>query len=953
MSYPRRSLLARWLFVSGPCLLPVAGCLLAQVGPAADALATPQQRSLALERVSRPGPLVIAHRGFSARAPENTLPSFRLALAARADLIELDYHHTRDDVAIVIHDGTLDRTTDATNRWGGKGIAVRQKNAAELADLDAGVWFGTAFAGTRLPTLVEAVETIQSAGCTLIERKAGPADTLVRLLRERDWLKRVVVQSFDWEFVRAAHALAPDLVLGALGPPSHHNGRKLTDPEKELTSGFIDELIEAGATLIVWNRQVSAEAARLVHERGRRLWVYTIDDPDEAARLVALGVDGIITNDPERIRRRLDPEPDELPEVPTGRTVPVPLPDHPGNVFLEGEEVVARWPEGLPPTATHWRLLDGRHRALRTGMLPGGTRSVGSTLPLGRLAIGWYRIEFGTVEQPAQVWTTAAVLARLRAPIPGDSPIALDSAAAWFARDNLAEQRELASLAALAGVNWVRDRLRWRDLQPAPGPLQPAPTTYDTSAEVQRAAGLKVLQTFHDTPAWARETSDPSGQFAGDLRRVYELGRSLAARFRGQVAAWEPWNEANVATFGGHTVDQMCAWQKAAWLGFKAGDPNLIVGWNPTAAVPTPAHTEGVVANEVWPYFDTYNIHTYDWSHAYPDLWAPARDAASGRPLWITEADRGTPHLKQAPWFDQDPRLERLKAEWMAQSYASSLFAGARRHFHFILGHYHEPNGVQFGLLRLDRTPRPAYVALAAIGRCLAGGHVLGRWRPGQDVQVYAFRAQPDGREADVLVLWAEKEVDWDARGTTTADWALPENLRVREVLDHLGRSRGVDLPRPLTSAPVFVLLPPGQALTLPLEPPPALAERRAAAVSPVVFQLSVDRGAVQRVDDLPWSEGYVYRAVPGEALRFALHTYNFALSPVAGQLEVERLPAGWEVTLETNRFQADPLMRTTVAGSLRIPPGAEVTDGWLTLRGQCGEQGRPVIAFRARRVPQ
>jgi hypothetical protein len=171
---------------------------------------------------------------------------------------------------------------------------------------------------------------------------------------------------------------------------------------------------------------------------------------------------------------------------------------------------------------------------------------------------------------------------------------------------------------------------------------------------------------------------------------------------------------ANLAAFGGHTVDQMCAWQKATWLGL--GDPSVLVCWNVTAAVPAPEHTAGVAANGTWPYFDTYNIHTYDWSHSYDDLWAPAREAVAGRPLWITEADRGTRHLGNAPWFDLEPRLERLKAEWIAQSYAGSLFAGARRHFHFILGHYHEPNGVQFGLLRLDLTPRPAYVALAAVG---------------------------------------------------------------------------------------------------------------------------------------------------------------------------------------------------------------------------------------------
>jgi len=82
------------------------------------------------------------------------------------------------------------------------------------------------------------------------------------------------------------------------------------------------------------------------------------------------------------------------------------------------------------------------------------------------------------------------------------------------------------------------------------------------------------------------------GRFAPDLRPVYELGQALAERFRGRVQAWEPWNEANIAVFGGHTVDQMCAWQKAAWLGFKAGDPSVIVaGMSPPRCPPQSTRT--------------------------------------------------------------------------------------------------------------------------------------------------------------------------------------------------------------------------------------------------------------------------------------------------------------------------------------------------------------------------
>lgn len=913
----------------------------------AGAAATePAPASPAAQLIARPGPLVIAHRGFSRQAPENTLPAFRLALAARADLVELDYHHAADGVPVVLHDSTLDRTTDATNRWAATNLPVRLRRVDELASLDAGRWFAPAFAGVRVPTLVEALETIQAGGAALIERKAGDAETLVNLLRARGWLGQVVVQSFDWDFLRAARRLAPDLILGALGPPSTRSGRKLTDEEKVLTPEYLAEIRALGAQLVVWNRQVTAAAAAHARAAGLRVWVYTINDPAEAAALVALGVDGIITDDPAAVRARLHPQPDEAAAAPPTRGIPAPLPEHPGNIFLEGEPVSARLPEGLPADAHRWRLFDDAGRELKRGALEPAALAARSPVALGSLGVGWYRIEFDTPARTNAVWTTAAVLRRLAAPVPGDSPVGLDVAAAWFAYNDRAAQERFANLAALAGVNWVRDRLRWRDLQPEPGPLVARVTTYDTAAEVQHAAGLKVLQVFHDTPPWASEAPDATGRFAPDLRHVHALGRALAARFKGRVAAWEPWNEANIAMFGGHTVDQMCAWQKAAWLGFKAGDPDLIVGWNVTAAVPTPAHTAGVLANETWPYFDTYNIHTYDWSHAYAELWGPAREAVCGRPLWITEADRGAKHNQQAPWFDLDPRLERLKAEWQAQSYACSLFAGARRHFHFILGHYTEPNGVQFGLLRRDLTPRPAYVALAAVGRCLASARVLGRWRPGPEVHVYAFRARPDGVERDVLVAWAEREVDWEARGQTRVAWKPPQPLEVLAVTDYLGRSRPAEWPETLSGAPVFVFLPAGQAATLPLEPPPPLAPTRPGAPSPVVLQLSLPRDAVVRVEDIRWSEGHAYGIRPGATREGTLQVYNFGGEPVRGRVLVESAPAGWGVEVPEPGFDVPPQERQALRVVWRVAAEA-ARDGWVVLRAEGGGAVRPVLAFR------
>lgn len=248
-------------------------------------------------------PLVIGHRGYPQLAPENTLPSFRFALVAGADLVELDYHHSQEGVPIVIHDATLDRTTDAVERWGSAKIEVGSKTVTELRQLDAGKWFQPEFQGLRLPLLTEALNVIQKGGVTLIERKAGDAATCARLLRERDLINRVVVQAFDWAYLRDFHREEPRQILGALGPPAH--AKDLKDEEKELSPRWVDEAAEAGARVVVWNRRVRREAIEHAHQRKLKVWVYTINEPALAEQLLALGVDGIITDNVSLIWRTL------------------------------------------------------------------------------------------------------------------------------------------------------------------------------------------------------------------------------------------------------------------------------------------------------------------------------------------------------------------------------------------------------------------------------------------------------------------------------------------------------------------------------------------------------------------------------------------------------------------------------------------------------------------------
>jgi glycerophosphoryl diester phosphodiesterase len=250
---------------------------------------TPAQKLVLGERV-----LVIAHRGNSCDCPENTLPAFQSAVEVKADLVELDYFHSADRVPVVIHDELLDRTTDAEAIFGKRELEVGKLPLTDLQKLDVGSWFGDKFAGTKLPTLAESLDLIQASSTTLIERKAGDAKTLVRLLEEKKLTEQVVVQAFDWEFVAACRKLSPNLALGALcGKPAS---------EEQIRAAAA-----TGADLIVWNHEkISQEQIELIHTLGKRAWVYTVDEPDRARWLLAAGIDGIITNEPAKMRALRD-----------------------------------------------------------------------------------------------------------------------------------------------------------------------------------------------------------------------------------------------------------------------------------------------------------------------------------------------------------------------------------------------------------------------------------------------------------------------------------------------------------------------------------------------------------------------------------------------------------------------------------------------------------------------
>ncbi len=233
-------------------------------------------------------PLNFAHRGASHDAPQNTLAAFRLALETGADGVELDVQVCRDGEVVVIHDFTVDATTDGQGR-------VKDKPLAELKELDAGSWFDARFAGQRIPTLQEVMVEVGPQLLLNIELKTKGLDSaslaaeVVRLIEDHNLGHRAIVSSFNPLALRQVKRLNPRINTGLLyffDLPGHL-ARSLL-----IFLGHPDALHpEKG---LITRKYVAWAKAR-----GYRVNAWTVDEPAEMERLIALGVDGIITNRPD------------------------------------------------------------------------------------------------------------------------------------------------------------------------------------------------------------------------------------------------------------------------------------------------------------------------------------------------------------------------------------------------------------------------------------------------------------------------------------------------------------------------------------------------------------------------------------------------------------------------------------------------------------------------------
>jgi glycerophosphoryl diester phosphodiesterase len=240
-------------------------------------------------------PPIIGHRGACAYAPENTIESIRTAADMGVKWVELDVMLTRDSVPIIFHDDTLDRTTNGSGN-------VADRDWTDISDLEAGSWFGDSFAGIKIPTLDEALETIIDLGLGLnleikptpgreIETAAVALDVLSRIWDDHDSL---LISSFQHVSLETAMDLAADWNRGLL----------LWHDDMPADWRQLAEYLDV-ASVNISNQLASREFIEDIIDMKKAALVYTINDPVRARELQRWGVDGFFTDAPDLLMESL------------------------------------------------------------------------------------------------------------------------------------------------------------------------------------------------------------------------------------------------------------------------------------------------------------------------------------------------------------------------------------------------------------------------------------------------------------------------------------------------------------------------------------------------------------------------------------------------------------------------------------------------------------------------
>ncbi len=526
----------------------------------------------------------------------------------------------------------------------------------------------------------------------------------------------------------------------------------------------------------------------------------------------------------------------------------------PGSVFLPNEALTFQ----LKPFAavpSKWSLRNWKDEVIRQGEWPAAGKDA---LTLAALPNGYYKLEIASTDADFSGFRSFVVV-----PDPGKRPanpdlyFAMDSAQSWLARQDGRNARQpensfevVSEVARRAGLQMVRERLSWNATETAPGKIDWM--QYKTNATLLADRGVKVSGMYHDAATWAKTNTE---KLPGDLVATYNFAKRLTEDFKGQMTVWEFWNEQDIG-FAPEAAWDYASAMKAAYLGFKAGNPDLPVAIGGYAITSPPYYDDIVMASETGEYFDIFNIHTYHPIHKYPEALKAIREhmkrhGIEDRPIWFTEngsnmegsgrMDSYIPGLKM-----HSPEQEMLLSEFIPKMMINMQSLGVTRDFFFVLPPYNEGGGNKdWGLMRRDFTVKPGYAAFATLVDQLGTAKLEGEVALGEGLRGFLY-GQKDGSKT--LVYWSVSPIDTEGQqpNLTTENrlersFALPKQKGKLKGVDLFGTPIEVDGAKvTATRFPTFLNQVTGLKLSVPFVAP---------KLTPLTAKPGMDKSIVFRTE--------------------------------------------------------------------------------------------------------
>ena len=238
---------------------------------------------------------IIAHRGSSNKAPENTMPAFELALRENADMIELDVLLTKDGVPVIVHDNHL-------KKFGYKDLIVTQSSYKELKELDVGSWFSDKYSGEKIPTLEQVLKWAKKKISLNIEikqesvsekLKGGVEEAVIALVQKYNMREQVLLSSFDYRAIKRCKQLAPDISIGILYDKKQSEGMSLSDLVQSYSANSFH------CTIFQFYR---LKIKQLIDQQ-IPVFIYTVNNSWLMKNLTDKGINGIFTDKPALLKK--------------------------------------------------------------------------------------------------------------------------------------------------------------------------------------------------------------------------------------------------------------------------------------------------------------------------------------------------------------------------------------------------------------------------------------------------------------------------------------------------------------------------------------------------------------------------------------------------------------------------------------------------------------------------